>query len=146
MPSNGALPSRADRVADAALDRCLVFAGFMGAGKTTCAGEAARLLGVPVRDVDAGLSAAFGEPIEAFWEREGEPAFREREEHAVLEALDGEPAVVALGGGALGSERVREALRAHTVVLVEVDLETAWSRVAGSGHGAAIAPAPSQTG
>ena len=118
----------------AQLTNCLVFAGFMGAGKTTCAGEAARMLGVPVRDVDAALTAALGESIESFWEREGEPAFREREERAVLEALDGAPAVVALGGGALGSERVRAALHDHTVVLVEVDLETAWSRAAGAGR------------
>ncbi len=117
---------------DAKLDRCLVFAGFMGAGKTTCAGEAARLLGVPVRDTDQVLAAALGEPIETFWAREGEPAFREREERVVLELLDGPPTVVALGGGALGSERVRGALRDHVVVLVDVEPETAWSRVVGS--------------
>ena len=73
-----------------------------------------------------------GEPIDALWAREGEAAFREREEQVVLETLAGPPGVVSLGGGALGSERVREALRAHTVVLVEVGLETAWSRVAGT--------------
>ncbi len=119
---------------DAQLDRCLVFAGFMGAGKTTCAAEAARLLGVPVRDIDETLAATLGEPIEALWDREGEAAFREREERAVLEALAGAPAIVALGGGALGSERVRDALRSHTVVVVDVKLETAWSRAAGSGR------------
>lgn len=116
----------------AQLDRCLVFAGFMGAGKTTCAGEAARLLGVPLRDTDAQLAAALGEPIEDLWARAGEAAFREREEQVVLEALAGPPGVVSLGGGALGSVRVREALAAHVVVLVEVGLETAWSRAAGT--------------
>lgn len=116
----------------AQLDRSLVFAGFMGAGKTTCAGEAARLLGVPLRDTDAQLTAALGEPIETLWAREGEAAFREREEQVVLETLAGPPGVVSLGGGALGSARVRDALRAHTVVVVDVGLETAWSRVAGT--------------
>lgn len=116
----------------ARLERSLVFAGFMGAGKTTCAGEAARLLGVPLRDTDEQLTAALGEPIEDLWAREGEAAFREREEQVVLEALAGPPGVVSLGGGALGSARVREALAEHVVVLVEVGLETAWSRVAGT--------------
>jgi shikimate kinase/3-dehydroquinate synthase len=117
-----------------ALDRCLVFAGFMGAGKSSCAAQAARLLGVECRDTDALLERELGEPIEAFWDREGEPAFRAREQDAVLGALEGAPAVVALGGGALGSARVREALRGHAVVLVEVDLETAWSRARGAGR------------
>ena len=34
--------------------------------------------------------------------------------------------VIALGGGALGSSRVRDALRGHTVVHLEVDPEDAW--------------------
>lgn len=117
-----------------ALDRCLVFAGFMGAGKTTCAAHAARLLGVECRDTDALLERELGEPIESFWEREGEPEFRAREERVVLGALAGPPAVLALGGGALGSGPVREALSGHAVVLVEVDPETAWSRAHGAGR------------
>ncbi len=44
------------------------------------------------------------------------------------------PGVLALGGGALGSERVRSALRAHVVVLVEVARETAWLRASGRGR------------
>ena len=43
-------------------------------------------------------------------------------------------AVVALGGGATGSERVREALGAHTVVHLEVDPEEAWRRATGRGR------------
>jgi len=117
-----------------ALDRCLVFAGFMGAGKTTCAARAARLLGVECRDTDALLERELGESVESFWAREGEGAFRAREQAVVLAALAGPPAVVALGGGALGSERVREALLGHAVVLVEVDPETAWSRAHGAGR------------
>ena len=116
---------------EAPLTRSLAFAGFMGAGKSTLAREAARLLGAPLRDTDALVEASLGEPIAAFWEREGEGAFREREEQVVLEALEGVPGVVALGGGALGSARVRAALGAHVVVLVEVDVDIAWSRSAG---------------
>jgi shikimate kinase/3-dehydroquinate synthase len=38
--------------------------------------------------------------------------------------------VLSLGGGAVTSPRVREALRRHTVVLLDVDVETAWRRCA----------------
>jgi shikimate kinase/3-dehydroquinate synthase len=116
----------------APLSPALVFTGFMGAGKSTAAREVAAELGVPVHDTDALLEQRFGEPIESFFDREGEPAFRAAEEALVCEVLDragGE--VVALGGGALGSERVRAALGRHTVVLVDVDLDTAWGRARG---------------
>ncbi len=119
---------------EAPLTRTLAFAGFMGAGKSTLARDAARLLGVPLKDSDAIVEAQLGEPIASFWAREGEAAFRAREEQAVIEALDGPPGVLALGGGALGSERVRSALRAHVVVLVEVARETAWLRASGRGR------------
>ena len=43
-----------------------------------------------------------------------------------------DPPVLALGGGAVGSPAVREALREHLVVWIDVDCETAWERVAGT--------------
>lgn len=113
------------------LNRSLVLVGFMGAGKTTLAREASRLLGAGLRDTDALVEAEIGESIANFWEREGEAAFREREERKVLEVLAGEPAVIALGGGSLGSPKVREALGRHVVALVEVDPEAAWERASG---------------
>ena len=51
---------------------------------------------------------------------------------ACWSAADG--GVVALGGGAAGSERVREALRDHTVVHLEVEPEEAWRRASGKGR------------
>jgi shikimate kinase/3-dehydroquinate synthase len=113
----------------------VVFVGFMGSGKSTAAREAAAVLGVEATDADRLLEERLGETIEAFFEREGEPAFRALEEEVtgeLLERADG--GVVALGGGALGSARVREALARHTAVLIEVELDTAWSRAAGRGR------------
>jgi shikimate kinase/3-dehydroquinate synthase len=119
----------------AALKPALVFIGFMGAGKSRAAREAAAALGVPADDADALLEAKLGAPIEAVFERDGEAAFRAAEEElagALLETADG--GVVALGGGALSSERVRAALARHVVVLLDVDLDTAWARAHASGR------------
>jgi shikimate kinase / 3-dehydroquinate synthase len=108
----------------------LVFVGFMGAGKTT----AARAADPDAIDTDELLERELGESIASYFEREGEPAFRAREEEIVLRALDGADGhAVALGGGSLGSERVREALERHTVVLLEVGTDTAWARASGAG-------------
>ena len=52
--------------------------------------------------------------------------------------------MIALGGGAVETPSIREALRERaTTVLVEVDVETAWERVAGSGRPLAPITAPS---
>ncbi|HEV8152867.1 MAG TPA: shikimate kinase, partial [Solirubrobacteraceae bacterium] len=119
----------------APLRRALIFIGFMGAGKTTVAHEVAAALGERAQDADRLLEEELGESIADVFDRVGEPAFRAREEQvtvALLERADG--GVIALGGGALGSERVRAALARHVAVLVDVDAETAWTRAAGRGR------------
>ena len=113
----------------------IVLVGFMGAGKSSGARKLAAELGCEALDSDKQLEAALGEPIEQFFDRQGEAAFREREEQTILELLARDDAeVVALGGGALGSERVRDALRGHTVVHLDVRAEDAWRRAAGKGR------------
>jgi shikimate kinase/3-dehydroquinate synthase len=107
----------------------------MGAGKSTGARSLAAELGAEALDSDRELEQRLGEPVESFFDREGEQAFRAREEELVLELLAREDApVVALGGGALGSERVREALAPHTVVHLEVEPDEAWRRGCGQGR------------
>ncbi len=119
---------------DSTLSRSLVLVGFMGAGKSGAARELARLLGTTAQDSDELFEARAGEPVETFFDREGEAAFRAREEEIVLELLAGSSAVISLGGGALASERVRRALEEHVCVLIEVEPDIAWARVAGRGR------------
>ena len=104
--------------------------GFMGAGKTT----AARLLGEHAVDVDDVIEARRGRRVQDIFAQEGEAAFREVEEQVTLELL-ADPAVevVALGGGAIGSARVREALAETRVIWLETVWADAWQRVAGNG-------------
>jgi shikimate kinase / 3-dehydroquinate synthase len=104
--------------------------GFMGAGKTT----AARVLGERAVDVDEVIEVRAGRRVRDVFASEGEAAFRQMEEQVTLELL-AEPAidVVALGGGAIGSKRVREALADLTVIWLETVPEDAWERVAGNG-------------
>ena len=107
----------------------------MGAGKSTGARSLAAELGAEALDSDRELEQRLGEPVESFFDREGEEAFRAREEEVVLELLARDEApVVALGGGALASERVREALNGHTVVHLEVEPAEAWRRASGKGR------------
>jgi shikimate kinase / 3-dehydroquinate synthase len=122
-----------------ALEPALVFTGFMGAGKSSAARAVAAELGVPALDSDHEVERALGEPIESWFDRNGEAAFRRTEEEVVLQLLERPDArIVALGGGALQSDRVREALKRHIVIYLDVDTETAWHR-AGAGQGRPLA-------
>src|SRR5688500_1982046 len=107
----------------------------MGAGKSTAARIAAAELAVDPLDSDRELERTLAESIESYFDREGEDAFRAREEDVVLDLLARPDArVVALGGGALGSERVRDALGRHTVVHLQIGSEEAWRRASGKGR------------
>src|SRR5437763_2746802 len=115
--------------------RALVLVGFMGAGKSSTARMLAAELGAQALDSDREIERELGEPIADFFDREGEAAFRAREEEIVLRLLsDPRARVVALGGGSLGSERVREAVARHVVVHLEVDPAEAWRRASNKGR------------
>ena len=115
----------------------LVLIGFMGAGKSSAARELAEGLGSVPLDSDALLVERLGCSIAEAFASIGEVAFRAREEELVVEVLAGagDDDVIALGGGSVTSARVRESLRGHVTVLLEVSPEMAWERVGGADGG-----------
>ncbi len=116
------------------MDRHLALIGFMGAGKSTLGRRVAELVGRPFVDVDEEIERRTGSTIAELFEP-GEAHFRSIEEQIVGDLLAGPASVLALGGGAVLSERTRAALRERaTTVLFDVDLDTAWKRVEGSGR------------
>ena len=121
-----------------ALERHLALIGFMGAGKSTLGTALAERLGRRFVDVDRRIEEHA--PIDRIFATEGEPAFRAREAKHVREALQAaEPSVVALGGGAVGTDQVRVLLREHAfTVLVEVDVDAAWARSQGTDRPLAV--------
>ena len=109
----------------------------MGSGKTTAARSAATALGTEPVDVDREVELRLSKPIAQIFAEDGEAAFRAAEEEVTIELLRERPgpAVVSLGGGAVCSGRVRQALgQRQLVVWVDVDPDTAWARVQGSGR------------
>ena len=119
-----------------ALGRHLALAGFMGSGKTTVGTVVAERLGRTFVDLDDEIERRAGSAITELFSARGEAGFRELEEEVARDVLrDGEPAVVALGGGAVLSEGTRRDLRKRAfTVLLDVDPEVAWNRVAGTGR------------
>lgn len=101
------------------IDRRLALIGLPGCGKTTVGRQLARRLGLPFRDSDHAIEERIGCTIREFFEREGEPAFRDIEEEVIRELSEGEAAVLATGGGAVLRAANRERLHqtAHVVYL-----------------------------
>ncbi|HKN99376.1 MAG TPA: shikimate kinase [Pseudonocardiaceae bacterium] len=100
----------------------VVVIGPPGAGKSTVGTLLARRLGVPFRDVDDDIAATAGKPITDIFATDGEPVFRAMEEAAVATALAEHTGVLALGGGAILSERTRAALAGRSVVFLNVGM------------------------
>jgi shikimate kinase/3-dehydroquinate synthase len=116
-----------------ALDRHVALIGFMGAGKSTLGVEIARRLGRRLLDLDREIARSAQQTIPELFEKRGETEFRVLEAEATIQALENErPAVLALGGGAVETPRIRRALRENALtVWVDVDPATAWGRVGG---------------
>lgn len=106
-----------------------VLVGPPGSGKTSTGTVLATRLAVPFRDTDADIAEAAGKPIPEIFVDDGEERFRELERAAVAAALKSCDGVLALGGGAVLSERTRQALAGHTVVFLSVELADAVRRV-----------------
>ena len=106
-----------------ALDRHVALIGFMGAGKTTLGLEVADRLGRRLVDLDHELAQSARRTIPQLFEERGEAGFRVLEAEATIAALHNErPAVLALGGGAVETPKIRRALKEHALTVhVEVD-------------------------
>lgn len=119
----------------------VVLVGFMGAGKSAVGRQLAARLSLPFLDADEVIAAAAG-PIPQIFAARGEGGFRALETETVLRelaALEGRPKVLALGGGAVLSQDVREELRrvalrrvARVVWLAAPGAEL-WRRVSADG-------------
>lgn len=121
--------------ASAPVERPIVLAGFMCAGKTTVARALAARLGCAMLDTDAALSERTGRSIEAIMDEDGEPRFRQLERDALRAVLkrgdDGACIVVALGGGAWTIAENRTLINAHRCLTVWLDapFDLCWRRI-----------------
>ena len=111
-------------------DRTIVLVGPMGAGKSAIGRRLARRLDLPFVDADAEIEAAAGSTIEEFFEQHGESAFRTGERRVIARLLDGEPHVLATGGGAFMDAETRRLVKTRGIsIWLNADLDTLVARV-----------------
>lgn len=101
-----------------------------GAGKSTAGRQLAHALGVPFVDADAEIEKRIGMTIRAYFEAEGEVAFRDVEQEVIADLMQRGPMVLATGGGAVLREANRRALRSgSTVVYLRASPEELFRRL-----------------
>ena len=98
----------------------------MGSGKSTVGSRLAQQLGWRFVDLDEKIEEAAGITIPQFFERHGEPAFRQLEAAQLRAALGRskerfEPTVLALGGGTYAQQGAPEFLRNSGVPVIWLD-------------------------
>ena len=128
--SVAAWPSREGEIVAALGNRLVVLVGMMGAGKSTIGRRLAARLRLPFFDADTEIEAAHRMSIPEIFERFGEPYFRNGEMRVIARLLDGGPAVLAPGGGALKREETRQRIRDQAVsIWLKADAEVILRRV-----------------
>lgn len=98
----------------------------MGAGKSTVGTRLARQLGWRFIDLDERIESVAGIGIPQFFERHGEPAFRQLEADQLRSAIGRavefrESTVIALGGGTYAQQGAPEFLRNSGIPVIWLD-------------------------
>jgi shikimate kinase len=107
-----------------------VLVGMPGSGKSTIGRRLAKAMGLPLLDTDAKIVETTGRSIADLFV-EGEQEFRRVEENVVRTVLAEHDGIVSLGGGAITSPGVREALAGHTVIYLEISAAEGIRRTTG---------------
>jgi shikimate kinase len=109
-----------------------VLVGLPGSGKSTIGRRLSKALGVSLLDTDVAIKQQTGRSIADIFATEGEKEFRRIEEGVVRAALADHDGVVSLGGGAVTSPGVCEALAGHTVIYLEISAREGVRRTGGN--------------
>ena len=109
-----------------------VLIGMPGSGKSTIGRRLAKSLGVSLLDTDSVIEQTTGSTIPEIFTNDGEKGFRRIEEQVIRDTLASHDGVLSLGGGAITSPGVREALSGHTVVYLEISVAEGVRRTGGS--------------
>jgi shikimate kinase len=109
-----------------------VLVGLPGSGKSTIGRRLSKALGVSLLDTDAAIEQRTGRTIADIFAADGEQEFRRIEEEVVRAALAEHGGVVSLGGGAVTTPAVCEALAGHTVIYLEISAREGVRRTGGN--------------
>jgi shikimate kinase len=109
-----------------------VLVGLPGSGKSTIGRRLAKAMGLTMLDSDVAIEEKTGRTIADIFATDGEQEFRRIEEEVVRTALAEHDGILSLGGGAVTTPGVREALAGHAVVYLEITAAEGIRRTGGN--------------
>ena len=109
-----------------------VLIGLPGSGKSTIGRRLAKAMDVEMLDTDAAIEEKTGRTIADIFANDGETEFRRIEEEVIHDALKTHDGVLSLGGGAVTTPGVRDALAGQTVIFLEISAAEGVRRTSGN--------------
>lgn len=108
----------------------IVLVGLMGVGKSTVGKRLAHRLGLPFVDADNEIEEAAGMSIADIFTQFGEPYFRDGERRVIQRLIDGQPKVIATGGGAFVNDATRALILSDALAIwLDADIDVLVDRV-----------------
>ena len=95
------------------IEKIILLVGLMGSGKTSVGKRLATKLSLPFVDGDTEIEKASGLSLVELFKCFGEEEYRAGEARVMKRLLQGEPCVLASGGGSFVAKQTRELAKKH---------------------------------
>ena len=116
-------------------NKIILLVGLMGSGKTSVGKRLAKKLDLPFVDGDQEIEKAAGLSLIDVLKCFGEEEYRAGEARVMKRLLQGEPCVLASGGGSFVAEQTRRLAKEHAItVWLKADVNVLYNRTAGRKH------------
>ena len=116
-------------------DKIILLVGLMGSGKTSVGRKLAKKLELPFVDGDQEVEKASGLGLIELLKCFGEEEYRAGEARVMKRLLNGEPCVLASGGGSFVSAETRKAAHEKAITIwLKADVDLLYKRTAGRRH------------
>lgn len=117
------------------MEKIILLVGLMGSGKTSVGKRLARKLHLPFIDGDHEIEKAAGLSLIEVLKCFGEDEYRAGEARVMKRLLNGNPCVLASGGGSFVADETRkDAKKSAITVWLKADLEVLYNRTSGRKH------------
>lgn len=117
------------------INKIILLVGLMGSGKTSVGKRLAKKLNLPFVDGDQEIEKAAGLSLVDVLKCFGEEEYRAGEMRVMKRLLQGEPCVLASGGGSFVAAQTRKLAKEHAITIwLKADIDVLYNRTAGRKH------------